>query len=67
MEDHMHITREQFRSLSPRAKGYVYYMRSECKLCDVRDVPKYPEGSIAAQEYEAGELQGVLEAQDSEE
>lgn len=59
-------TPEQFDALTPWEKGYVVY------LCGARDdEPNVPEefhpSPEDAEQYDAGQMAGVLFAQDSEE
>jgi hypothetical protein len=63
------ITREAFLALSPRTRGYVAYMLGARD--DEPNVPDescpYPTGTEQAKEWDEGQFQAVLDAQDSEE
>ena len=58
------MSRKKFLSLSPRLKGYVVYMAG-CR----KDQPNIPETwtpkSKDQEDYDAGQFDGVLEAQDN--
>ena len=58
------ISKKEFLSLSPRLKGYAVYMAG-CR----EDQPNIPETWTPKpedqKEYDAGQFDGVLEAQDN--
>ena len=58
------MTTKEFEALTPRQKGYAVYMAG-CR----DDQPNIPEEYTSAledkEEYDAGQFEGMLEAQDN--
>ena len=62
------ITLSEWRELSPKTQGYVWYMQAELPGSELKgEKNPYPEGSDAHAAFAEGVRHGVLEAQDSEE
>ena len=57
------LTKEEFAALTPRQKGYAVYMAGN--RADQPNIPsEYTPEPGDKREYEAGQFEGVLEAQD---
>lgn len=62
------ITLAEWQTLTPRQRGYVQYWQGEQPGSQLKDeVNPYEAGSKQWEDYEAGQREAVLDAQDSEE
>jgi hypothetical protein len=62
------ITKDQWDRLIPRIQGYACYMQGSLPGSELKDVTcPYPIDSREAKEFAAGELNAMMDTQDSEE
>lgn len=64
---HRLITRAEWNTLPPRQKGFVQYWQGDIKGSQLKfETNPYREGTKEFDEYQRGEQEAMLEAQDSE-
>ena len=62
------VTMAEFEKMKPKQQGFVLYMQQAWPGSELRDIRNpYKKGTPENDEFLAGELRGVLAAQDSEE
>jgi hypothetical protein len=62
------ITKTEWDKLSPKDQGYACYMQGALPGSELKDVTcPYPMGTQEARDFASGELNAMMDTQDSEE